>query len=71
MSTMRIHVLNPMSPPNYMGNLMKMMPLFKEFDGQNPTHMGGTYPYQQYVMYGPYNKIQGFSLSRCLSTEQY
>ena len=38
-------------PPTYMGNLMKMIPLFREFNGQKPTHMGGTYPYQQYVMY--------------------
>ena len=37
-------------PPTYMGNLIKMIPLFREFNGQKPTHMGGTYPYQQYVM---------------------
>ena len=38
-----------MSPPTYMGNLMKMIPFFRDFDSQKPTQMGGTYPYQQYV----------------------
>ena len=26
-------------PPTYMGNLMKMIPLCREFNSQNPTHM--------------------------------
>ena len=42
--------------PTYMGNFMKMRPLFREFNDQKPTHMGGTYPYQQYVMYPIGNK---------------
>ena len=33
-----------------MGNLMKMIPLFRELNGQKPTRMGGTYLYQQYVI---------------------
>ena len=45
-------------PPTYMGNLMKMIPLFREFNGQKPTHMDGTYPCQQYVMYPPALDIQ-------------
>ena len=40
-------------PPTYMGNLMKMIPLFREFSDPKPTHMDGTYLYQQYVMYTP------------------
>ena len=36
-------------PPTYMGNVMKMIPLFRESNGQKPTHMGVTNPYQQYV----------------------
>ena len=38
-------------PPTYMGDFMNIIPLFREFDSQKPTHMGGTYPYQQYAMY--------------------
>ena len=37
--------------PTYMGHFMKMIPLFGELNGEKPTHLGGTYPYQQYVMY--------------------
>ena len=40
-------------PPTYMGNFTKMIPLFREFNGQTPTNMGGKYPYKQYVMYHP------------------
>ena len=38
-------------PPTYMGNFMKIIPLVREFNDPKPTHMGGKYPYQQYVMY--------------------
>ena len=31
----------------------KKGPLFREFGAQKPTHMGGTYPYPQHVMYPP------------------
>ena len=33
--------------------LPKKGPLFREFGAQKPTHMGGTYPYPQHVMYPP------------------
>ena len=36
-----------------MENLPKKGPLFREFGAQKPTHMGGTYPYPQHVMYPP------------------
>ena len=36
-----------------MENLLKNGPLFREFGAQKPTHMGGTYPYPQHVMYPP------------------
>ena len=36
-----------------MENLLKNGPLFREFGAQKPTHMGGTYPYPQQVMYPP------------------
>ena len=54
---------------------MKMIPLCREFNGQKPTHMGGTYPYQQYVMY-PGSKVpqyvseeaqMGFECIPCLN----
>ena len=35
----------------FMENLPKKEPLFREFWAQKPTHMGGTYPYPQHVMY--------------------
>ena len=41
------------NPPIFMENLPKKGPLFREFWAQNPTHMGGTYPYPQHVMYPP------------------
>ena len=40
-------------PPTYMRNFMKIILLFKEFNGQKPTHISDTYPYEQYVMYPP------------------
>ena len=36
-----------------MENLPKNGPFFREFGAQKPTHMGGTYPYPQHVMYPP------------------
>ena len=36
-----------------MENLPKKGPLFRELGTQKPTHMGGTYPYPQHVMYPP------------------
>ena len=41
------------NPPLFMENLPKKGPLFREFWAQKPTHMGGTYPYPQHVMYPP------------------
>ena len=41
------------NPPLFMENLPKKEPLFREFGAQKPTHMGGTYPYPQHVMYPP------------------
>ena len=41
------------NPPLFMENLPKKGPLFREFGAQKPTHMGGTYPYPQHVMYPP------------------
>ena len=41
------------NPPLFMENLPKKGPLFREFGAQKPTHMGGTYPYLQHVMYPP------------------
>ena len=37
----------------FMENLPKKGPLSREFWAQKPTHMGGTYPYPQHVMYPP------------------
>ena len=39
--------------PLFKENLPKKGPLFREFGAQKPTHMGGTYPYPQHVMYPP------------------
>ena len=44
------------NPPLFMENLPKKGPLFREFGAQKPTHMGGTYPYPQHVMYPPPRK---------------
>ena len=41
------------NPPLFKENLPKRGPLFGEFGAQKPTHMGGTYPYPQHVMYPP------------------
>ena len=41
------------NPPLFKENLPKKGPLFREFWTQKPTHMGGTYPYPQHVMYPP------------------
>ena len=41
------------NPPMFMENLPKKGPLSREFWAQKPTHMGGTYPYPQHVMYPP------------------
>ena len=41
------------NPPLFKENLPKKGPLFREFGAQKPTHMGGTYPYPQHVMYPP------------------
>ena len=46
------------NPPLSMENLRKKGPLFREFGAQKPTHMGGTYPYPQHVMYPPPPGIQ-------------
>ena len=40
-------------PPMFMENLPKKGPLFREFWAQEPTHMGGKYPYPKYVMLPP------------------
>ena len=37
-------------PPTFKENLPEKGPLFREFQTQKPTHMGGTYPYPQHVM---------------------
>ena len=42
-----------------MENLPKKGPLFREFGTQKPTHMGGTYPYPQHVMYPPPPGLNG------------
>ena len=34
-------------------NLCRKRPLISEFKAQTPTHMGGTYPYSQYVRTSP------------------
>ena len=41
------------NPPLFKENLPKKGHLFGEFGAQKPTHMGGTYPYPQHVMYPP------------------
>ena len=41
----------------FMENLPKKGPLPREFWAQKPTHMGGTYPYPQHVMYPPPREI--------------
>ena len=39
--------------PPFKENLPKKGPLSREFGAQKPTHMGGTCPYPQHVMYPP------------------
>ena len=47
-------------------NLPKNGPLFREFGAQKPTHMGGTYPYPQHVMYPLGLAIHSNPLKTCL-----
>ena len=41
------------NPPLFKENLPKKGPLFREFGAQKLTHIRGTYPYPQHVMYPP------------------
>ena len=48
----------------FMENLPKKGPFSREFWAQNPTHMGGTYPYPQHIMYPPPGGAARADLSR-------
>ena len=42
--------------------------MFREFEGQKPTHIGGTYPYPNYTMYPPGQYIVAVSSTSRLSS---
>ena len=54
-------------PPTYMGNLMKMIPLFREFNGQKPTHIH--VPTIFYVPLGDYSPNRTIPALSCSSPQ--